>query len=611
MSSDTFTHAREMVEEKLTIPSLFLYATGRYSNPQAFLERLAEGYEPVSTQEFRALVIELSLGLREAGVRKGDPVAIVSENRIEWAAIDLATSSAGGVSVPISPLASEAQTAHMLKDSGARFAVVSTRELAGKLAACTKALALHIPLFCMEGKVSGDISASLEDLAALGRTPGDRAHDRFLETALSVQKDDLSSIMYTSGTSGMPKGVCLSHRNIVANVLATSSALKVTPEDRCLSFLPLSHALERTAGFLTIFFNGASIAYAESVNTLPRDLRETRPTILVSVPRLYEKIEKALRQEMQKVSGPKRWLISRSLSLAREVARTRTSGGRIPAAMRAKARIAHLLVYRRLLARFGGRVRLYISGGAPLDRDLALTLYGCGIHVLEGYGLTETSPICTVNRPDAFKFGSVGLSLPGVSIRIAADGEVLVRGENVMMGYHNLEEQTRQCLVDGWLHTGDLGKIDEEGYLTLTGRKKELLITSWGVNVSPAPIEQRLKRSRLIKDALLVGDGRPFIGALVVADLEAIAKRLGTNPGAGRRELLASEAVRDLLRREIDSLSAHLSPGERVKEFAILAEEFSMEKGELTTTMKPVRPVIVNNYRDEIDSIYGRGKSPV
>jgi long-chain acyl-CoA synthetase len=609
MARDPFTQAREMIEEKLTIPSLFLYATTRYANPEAFLERVRSGFEPVSMEEFRRLVVDLSLGLTQAGMEEGDRVALVSENRIEWAAVDFAVSCAGGVTVPISPLASLAQTSHMIRDSGARFAVVSTREIARKLAAGTETGARDLAVYCMEGKDEGDIK-SLEDLALLGRGNEATAEALFLERALSVRKEDLSTIMYTSGTGGMPKGVRLSHANIVSNVLATSKALRVTPEDRCLSFLPLSHALERTAGFLTIFFNGASIAYAESVHTLSRDMREARPTILVSVPRLYEKIEKALRLESQRSAWPKRWFIARALSLAKEVGRARTRGEKPAMSLRAKLRLADFLVYRKVRAQFGGRVRLFISGGAPIDRALAETLYGCGILVLEGYGLTEASPICTVNRPESFKFGSVGLPLPGVSVEIAQDGEVLVKGENVMRGYQNLEEETRQYHVDGWLHTGDLGALDEEGFLTLTGRKKELLITSWGVNLFPAPIEQCLKRSPFIKDVVLVGDGRPFIAALIVPDPEIIAEHMGGGPGLTSRDLPENEGVRRLLVKEIESLSSHLSPGERIKEFAILPAEFSMEKGEITTTMKLVRSVIERNYRREIEFIYGKGLAP-
>jgi long-chain acyl-CoA synthetase len=594
MPREVFEYARKMVEEKRTIPSLFLYVTARFSSPDAFLERVESGFEAVSTAEFRKLVVELSIGLGDAGLEKGDPVALISENRVEWAAVDLAVLCAGGVTVPVSPLASPAQTSFMMRNSGARMAVVSTFELARKLRA--ESSLSDIPLYCMEGSDRGNIR-SLEELA-LRRRNDDRERDAlFSARALTVRKDDLSTIMYTSGTGGMPKGVRLTHANIVSNVLATSKALLVTPQDRCLSFLPLSHALERTAGFLTIFFNGASIAYAESIHTLPRDLSEVRPTILVSVPRLYEKMEKTLRLEAHRGGRPKRWIIEQSLSLAKETGRARAEGRRLRSGRRAAAYLADLLVYRKMRTGLGGNLRFCISGGATLDKELADTLIGCGIPVLEGYGLTEASPICTVNTPERFRTGSVGIPLPGVTIRIANDGEVLVKGENVMAGYQDLEEETRQTLKDGWLHTGDLGRIEDGGFLVLTGRKRELLITSWGVNVSPSPIEQSLKRSPFIRDAMLVGEGRPFLGALIVPDHEAIAKHLHEERSGDARELL---------KKEIERLCAHLSPAERIREIAVLSGEFSMERGELTTTMKLVRPVIERNYRNEIESIYRR-----
>ncbi|MFQ6103680.1 MAG: AMP-dependent synthetase/ligase [Candidatus Glassbacteria bacterium] len=608
MYKDKSVLTRCAVQSKLTIPSLFLYATGKFSNPSAFMVRGEDGFESVSTEEFRRMVIELSLGLQVHGLRKGDRVALVSDNRIEWAASDLAISCAGGVTVPISPLLTPTQTAHILRDADVGHAVVSSKELAEKIMDCKRQITSDFPIFVMEGDppVAGTIS--LEELVLFGIELPQRGEEKFVENALSVDKNDLSTIMYTSGTSGLPKGVRLSHKNITSNVIAMTEALKVDESDRCLSFLPLSHAFERTAGFLAIFYSGATIAYAESVDTVARDLEEVKPTILVSVPRLYERMEQSIREKAETLGWLKRSIFGWAITLAKRSGRILSTCDELPFYLRWLRSIADILVYRKIRAKTGGRVRLFISGGAPLDTDIAEFFLGCGMLLLEGYGLTEASPTCAVNRPGSFRFGSVGLPLPGVKIALADDGEVLVRGENIMLGYQNMEEETQKVLVDGWLHTGDLGTIDSEGFLYLRGRKKELIITSWGVNVAPAWIEQRIKRSPYIKDVVLVGNGFPFIAALVVPDVEKIANHLGmefeegTDPGL----VIEAEKTVDLIRKEIDRASSHLSPKERVKNCMLLSREFSVDRGELTVTMKPVRSVISAHFRKEIEEIYRR-----
>jgi long-chain acyl-CoA synthetase len=557
------------------------------------------------------MVIQLSLGLRAVGMKKGDPVAIISENRVEWAASDFAISCAGGVTVPVSPLYSPSQLAHVLRDSGASRAFVSSLETVAMVQECFAGSGPELSYFILEGEPAGERVMSLEELARLGIERHPDGEKDFTKNALSVDQNDLSTIMYTSGTSGKPKGVRLSHRNITSNVIATSKALKVTPQDKCLSFLPLSHAFERTAGFLTIFYNGASIAYAESVYTVPRDLREVSPTILVSVPRLYEKMEQSMMEEADNMAWPKSVLFTWALELAKKTAHRITYKSNLPLPLRLKRVLADLLVYRRIRARMGGKVRMYISGGAPLEKELAEMFYGCGMLVLEGYGLTEASPTCTVNRIDSFKFGSVGLPLPGVTLRMTDEREVLVRGDNVMLGYQKLEEETKSSMSGEWLHTGDLGEIDEDGFLYLTGRKKEIIITSWGVTVAPTPVEFKIRRSPFIKDVALVGNGCPYIGALVIPDAERIAKHLkiqirGENDSG---ILYENHDVRALIQSEIDKLSSHFSKKERIKRFRILPRNFSMERGELTTTYKLVRPVIEKNFRAEIELIY-RENSP-
>ncbi len=608
MSPDAFAVAQSAVEEKRTIPALFLYVTGRYANPAAFMERVRSGFEPISTSEFRNMVIEMALGLQAAGVKKGDRVALLSENRVEWAACDLAIACSGAVTVPVSPLCSSEQTAYILENADVRIAVVSTFSFLSKLDDCSPTSMKGQPAICMEGPPDRAGGLSIEEAAEQGVKRFPRRERHFTETTMSVAGNDLSTIMYTSGTTGSPKGVRLTHRNVVSNVLAISRALHVSSDDRCLSFLPLSHAFERTAGFLTIFYHGATIAYAESASTVSRDMIEVRPTIMVSVPRLYEKLEQAIRDEAARMVRPLGSICTWALGLA---GRKRSSGEefREPAAVTKLChRLADLLVYRKIRRRMGGCGRLFISGGAPLAADLAGLLHGCGIPVLEGYGLTEASPVCTVNRPDNFVFGSVGLPLPDVRIRIASDGEVLVSGENVMEGYQKLDRETSRCLADGWLHTGDLGYLDRDGFLFLTGRKKEMIITSWGVNISPLALEGRLKRSPLIQDAMVIGDGRPFIGALVVPAFDRLEEHpdLAVRGGWNPRELCHHNRAVELIRAELERCLSDFSRKERIRRFVLIPRPFSIEDGELTSTMKLVRPVIEQNFAREIGRIYDR-----
>jgi len=606
MDLETAIFAKAAVEKRLTIPSVFLYVTGRFSNPEAFMERAGDGFEPIPLEEFRRMVIEISLGLEASGVKKGDPVALISENRIEWAAADLAIACLGAVTVPLSPLLASSQLADALENSGARHAFVSNGELAEKVLDCFGGLAIEHSIFLIEGGPTGNRVTTLEDLAAIGREQLPDGEQQFTRNALAVDKDDLSTILYTSGTGGTPNGVRLSHRNIVSNVISVSGVLRVTSEDRCLSFLPLSHAFERTAGFLTIFYSGASIAYAESVHTLMRDLKEVSPTILVSVPRLYEKIAQTTQDEAAGKTWPLGLVFDRAMKLAGNVTRCLASGRDLPALTKLLRGFADFIVYKRIKAALGGKVRLCISGGAALDRDIAETLYGCGLPIMEGYGLTEASPICCVNRLESFRFGSVGLPLPGVSVKISGNGEILVKGENVMMGYQKREGESSRTIRDGWLHTGDCGVLDDEGFLFITGRIKELIVTSWGVKVAPTSLEQKIKRSPYIKDLVIVGNDRPFCAALVVPDLERVGGRFefGTFAVNDQAAICCDRRVSDLIRSEIDRFSSHLSNTELIKKFCLLPREFSMNKGEITTTYKPVRSMIQRNFAEEIESLY-------
>ena len=606
------TVAAEPAPDVRTIADLPFHIMGRFAKPLLLGRCRGEDIAGLSSKEAFEKIRDLSLGFSALGMGSGDRVALLSESRPEWILADLAIVTGGGVTVPIYPTLSAAQVKYILEDSGARIAIVSTKLQLEKLQEVRHQLPSLQAIVAMDA-AAATASPSVLTLDAVG----ERGHARmtaewgtgrqFRDAARGVTPEQLATIIYTSGTTGEPKGVMLTHDNLVSNVYAGASALEVHQDDVALSFLPLSHAFERTVAYIYLL-TGVTIVFAESFETIGRDIAMVRPTVVTGVPRVYEKMHARIIDKGQGSGGVKallfRWAVGAGLARARAVLR-----GQQPGPLTAmQAAIADRLVFSKIRDGVGGRLRYLVSGSAPLSTSVAEFFYAIGLPVVEGYGLTETAPILTVNPPNAPRVGSVGKAIDRVELRIAADGEILARGPNVMNGYYNKPKATAEAIEDGWFHTGDIGAIDADGYLSITDRKKDLLVTSGGKKIAPQPIEAILKRSPLVSEAVLLGDRRKYAAALLVPDFKALERRLGElgRPphDTSRAELVARPDVIALYQEIVDALNRELSQFERIKRIALLPAEFSIETGELTPTLKVKRKVVEERWRAEIEKLY-------
>jgi long-chain acyl-CoA synthetase len=585
---------------------MFEEITTRLPDHPGFMYKKEGRYVPITYREFRRNVYRLARWLLAQGIAKGDRVALLSNNRPEWPLSDMAILLVGGVNVPVYPTLEAEQTRHLLDHSESRLIFVED----GKQLA--KVLEVWKDLPALEGVVVFDPpSGSLpERVIALEEALGaeelsDEEYEQIRRRAGSITPDDLASIVYTSGTTGVPKGVMLSHGNFMSNVDSTLSVVDLSEKDVSLSFLPLSHSLERTAGYYGLMARGATIAYAESIQTVPENMQEVRPTIVISVPRLYEKMYAKIQARLATAPAFRKALFDWAIGVGKRREELKRQG-RTSVLNALQDAVAEALVFKKLKALMGGRLRFFVSGGAPLEKSIAEFFAAAGILILEGYGLTETSPVTNCNRPDAYRFGTVGPTIPGVQVRIAEDGEILVKGPNVMKGYFKMPEETAAVFTeDGWFKTGDIGEIDSDGFLRITDRKKELIVTSGGKNVPRAPIENMLKTSPHITQAMCVGDKRKFIGALIVPDWERVKETLG-EPAAAKppEELVDDPAVIELIQREVDRVNEKLPRYERIKRFKLVPREWLQETGELTPTLKLKRRVILKKFADEIEGIY-------
>ncbi|MGZ5498691.1 MAG: AMP-dependent synthetase/ligase [Candidatus Aminicenantales bacterium] len=587
-----------------TLCRLFLDSCRTYKKPGRMTFKRDGVWEKISTDEVETTVRHLSLGFQALGLKPGDRLAILSENRPEWVMADFAALAAGGVTVPIYTSLLPDQVRFILSDAGAKIVVCSDLEMWGKIAAVRNALPELERVIVIEGDPPAGAHA-LSDVAEMGRRLEAEEPDRFERTAAAVRPEDLASIIYTSGTTGQPKGVMLSHANFTSNVVSLAEFIDFCETDTGLSFLPLSHVLERTATFL-LFYVGAAMAYAESIEAVASNMVEVRPTIIVSVPRLFEKIYARVMDQVMAGSRLKRAIFVWALATGKKYAARTIAGEAIPVHLSFKRAIAAKLVFSKIISRTGGRIRYAICGGAPLSRDIAEFFYALGLRIMPGYGLTETSPVLTGSAPGKVRFGTAGQAIPRVELRIAEDGEILARGPNVMMGYYKNEADTRAVLKDGWLHTGDIGRFDEDGFLIITDRKKDIIVTSGGKNVAPQPIESLIQASPLIASAVVVGNSRKFVSALIVPDfekLEAYAKAHGIafkdRTGLSRRPEVAA-----FLLDEVNRMTPGLASYEKVKRIAVLDREFDLDMGEVTPTLKVRRNIVERKYADVIESLY-------
>jgi len=587
------------------LADLFYASVDTYDKARHLLYKKDGAWTGISSAEFRRAVEELSSGLRAVGVEAGDRVAILSENRPEWAFADLATLAAGAVDVPIYPNSTPAQVLHILKDSGAKAVFVSSAAQAAKVAEVRPQLPALLHVIRMDD--AGPGGTTLAGVREKGRPALAADPEAVRRRAASLGPDDLATIIYTSGTTGEPKGVMLSHGNIASNVAAAAAVFPVFgPDDLALSFLPLCHIFERMAGHYLMLSRGVTVAYAESVEAVPANMTEVRPTVVFSVPRLYEKMHARIQE---KVAGdpPVRQRIFRwGLRVGQESFRHRVAKTRPPAALRLRRALAERLVFAKIKKRVGGRLRVFVSGGAPLSRELAEFFGAVGLLILEGYGLTETSPVITVNRPEDFRPGTVGPPVEGVEVKIAPDGEILTRGPHVMKGYYKKPEATAEAIDgQGWFHTGDVGVL-EDGFLTITDRKKDIIVTSGGKNIAPQPIEGALKRSPLIADAVMIGNKRNFAAALVVPKFDALEKWAAARGISfrDREDLVHRPEIVAHYEQAVKEATDGLARFEQIKKIALLPREFSLEGGELTPTLKVKRRVVEQKYKDMIDRMY-------
>ncbi len=585
----------------ITINDLFRRVSAA-ANPRAILWQDEFGHwQPVSSDQIYQRVRALAQAFLGWGVQKGDRIALVSENRWEWAVTDFATLGIGAVDVPIYPTLTGEQMAALISDAGCQIAVVSTRLQFDKLNAVRGQTSLE-RILIMDSAVPVEGAIAFRDVVAEADARGSERDPVFDALVRSVEPKDLATLIYTSGTTGEPKGVMLTHGNIASNQNLAAADFSFNSTDACISFLPLSHITARALDYV-MYFSGAQVAYCSQFDKLPQAMREIRPTVFVGVPRVYEKI----RQEVERraaLSLVKKRMLAWAVGVGVRH-RDAVYGGQTPGSPLWK--LAHKLVYGKVNEAFGGRVKTFVSGGAPLGLDTARWFASVGIAVWEGYGLTETSPVIALNTPVSQRMGSVGQALPNVELRTAADGELLVRGPAVFSGYWKKPEVNAECFdEEGWFRTGDIARLDGDGFLYITDRKKELLKTSGGKLVAPQPIENKLKTNLLVAQAALVGDRHKFVCALLspnFAALEEWARQHGVE-ATSRAELVRDDRVQTLYGEIVQQVNGSLANFETLKRFRVVAEEWTLDSGELTPSMKLKRRVIMERYAGEIDALY-------
>ncbi len=577
-----------------------VFRNWRQATPEpALIDARGGADRRLPAREVSRLVASLALGLEKLGVKKGDRVALISGNRPEWHVVDFALHHLGAVNVPIYTTLLAPQIAHIMKDSGAKVCIAENPELLAKVLEAKGSCPDLAHVVLMEGQPPQGVRSWSDVCAPVSE---EKAPEILESMVPRVSPQDLATIIYTSGTTGEPKGAMLTHDNFVFNAVSSASVQDWPPHSEvALSFLPLSHVLERLVDYI-LFYKGATIAYC-GILEAGEALRRIRPHLFTAVPRFYEKVYDRIMAEGAHGSPLKQKIFQAAIEEALRAFRTGKKG--------LKYRLFDALVYKRIRNAFGGRLRFSISGGAPLPVYVGEFLHAVGIYVLEGYGLTETSPVITVNTTRKAKLGTVGPPIPGVEVKIAADGEILTRGRHVMKGYWNKPEATREAIdPEGWFHTGDIGELDEEGYLRITDRKKDILVTAGGKNIAPQPIENQLKTSKFVENAVLFGDRKPYVVALIVPNFEELthwAQAKGI-PTDNREALINHPAVLELYQGIVDQVNSGLARFETIKKFRLLPEPFTMDGGELTPTLKVKRRVILQRYGHLVDAMYSEGE---
>lgn len=571
-----------------------------------------DSFQTLTFAAIEARVNEIAGGLAALGVKKDDKVILLAENSKEWAFCDFAILANGAVSVPIYTTLLPQDVKYIINDSDARIVIVSNAAQHAKVAEVEKDLANVAQIVAIDPPgISHAKTISLEELSRRGKELLAEKPDLIRQSVAGVKREDLATIIYTSGTTGEPKGVMLLHGNMLSNVEAGLRALPFTRDDRMLSFLPLSHVFERMVGHFTANYVGATIAYAESIDKVVDNLQEVRPTVMASVPRLFEKMYARVLSNVEAASPLRQKIFHWAVGVGKAAVQYKQNNRPLPGLLGAKYKIASKLAFAKLINLVGGNIRFFVSGGAPLSAEIGEFFTAAGLQILEGYGLTETSPVITVNRLEKFRFGSVGTRIDNVEVKIAPDGEILTRGPHVMKGYYKKEAATREVIDDeGWFHTGDIGVIDETGMLTITDRKKNIIVTAGGKNVAPQKMENMLITSRFVEQVLVIGDKRKFCSAIIVPTFPELEKYATENQLEFRsyKDLCDHPRVIGMMQQEIDRVNQQCASYESIKKFILVEQPFSVESGELTPSMKIKRKIVEKNYQDEIDALY-RGEA--
>ena len=586
----------------MTLISMFDQSVQQFGDKPALAHKPKGGtYQDITYTEFGNSVDAFSKGLNALGVEKEDRIAILSENRPEWAISDFGILKAGGINVPMFSTLTPAQVGYILNDSGAKIICVSTKNQLDKV------IDIRDGVETLEQIILYDSSEEELPEGVIEFNEVCERGKEIDELNIDVSEEDIATIIYTSGTTGNPKGVMLTHTNFLSNYNACKSLIDVSAADVLLSFLPLSHVFERLGGHYVPIFSGAKIAYAESTFTVAQNMQDVSPTVMLSVPRLYETMHDRVLRAVEAGSPLKQKIFHWGVSVGSAVSSAIQQGKQPSVMLKLKQSIADKLVFAKLKTATGGRLRFFVSGGAALPQSIAEFFHAAGILILEGYGLTETSPVISMNYPDKWKFGTVGAPVPGIEVNIAEDGEILTRGPHVMKGYFNNEEATNEVIdQDGWFYTGDIGVIDEGGFIKITDRKKNIIVLSNGKNVAPQPLESQSVQSPYIDQIMLVGNERKNVAALIVPNFDAL------NTWAGENDVDASEIstlvntreVQQLIQQEIRELLSDFADFEQVRRFALLEKEFSQEEDEMTPTLKLKRNIIIEKYADIIEGMY-------
>jgi long-chain acyl-CoA synthetase len=607
-----------------TVPDMFQTLVNERPNLKTFYTKEENGWQGVELLDLQKSVEDFANGLKNLGINDYDKVAIIGANSRKWAISDYAIAHIRAVSVPVYPTLIPAQSQYVVEHSESKIAIVQDAIQLDKVYSLINDASSELStIIIMDDNYNGSKEHVVKFSEVFNMK--NEVHD-IREISKTVKPEDLLTLIYTSGTTGNPKGVMLSHANICNNLLSIDAiikaAMELNPElkpadgiERFVSFLPISHSFERVGGHYSIFSQGTSIYYAE-MNFTPEilfeNIREVRPTFLTAVPRIFEKIHAKIMDTVSDMTGVKKSLAEWSIAVGMQTVPYRQASKKLPFMLGLKYNIADKLVLNKFRAALGGKVRACSSGGSALSKEVGSFFCGIGISIIEGYGLTETSPVMTIGHPDFFKFGTVGKAIPGVEVKIASDGEIICRGHNVMQGYYKNEEATNEAIVGGWFHSGDIGEFDEDGLLRITDRKKSLIVTSGGKNVAPQPMEVSLTSNKYIEQCNVVGDDRNFISALIVPNKEnliAWAEKQGL-ASLDYKSLCAHDQAYDMFDAIVRSTMTNFSRYESIRKFALIADEWTVDRGELTPKMSIKRKVVIEKHKDEIEAIYNSPNIP-